>query len=151
MPIYVLPFLVASVAAPGPAAAQKWPADVVRSLFADHFRHGMGFTKASVARKARWLSPDLLAKLNAELAKPNNPDEVPNINGDPFTDSQEYPKRFAVGKAEINGDATRIPVVFTGNGRRRTVAVKLRNTPEGWLVDDLIYEDGSTLRSLLGK
>lgn len=149
---FVLPFLLATVAVRPPAPAhQKWPAEVARALYADHLKHDMGFSKASVARKAKWLSPDLLAKLNAELARPANPDEVPAINGDPFTDSQEYPKRFVVGKAEIIGDATRIPVVLTGNGRRRTVAVKLRNTPDGWRVDDLIYEDGSSLRSLLGK
>ncbi len=125
--------------------------EVVRALFMDHFRHGMGFTKASVERKAKWLTPDFLAQLNTELARPNNPDEVPNINGDPFTDSQEYPKKFVVGKGEIRGDATRIPVIFSGNGRRRTVALKMRNTAEGWRVDDLVYEDGRTLRGLLGK
>ena len=127
------------------------PADTVHALFADHLKHDMGFTKASVARKAKWLSPDFLRQLNAELDRPGNPDEAPNINGDPFTDSQEYPKRFVVGKAEIRGVATRIPVTFTGNGRRRTVAVKLRNTPDGWRVDDLVYEDGKTLRGMLGK
>lgn len=127
------------------------PVGVVRDLFADHLKHDMGFTRASVARKAKWLSADFLKQLNAELDKPGNPDEVPNIDGDPFTDSQEYPKRFVVGKSEIRGEVTRIPVIFTGNGRRRTVAVRLRKTPDGWRVDDLVYEDGRTLRGLLGK
>ncbi len=117
----------------------------------DHFRHGMGFTKASVARKAKWLSVDLLHQLNAELDRPKDPALVPNINGDPFTDSQEFPKRFVVGKAEIRGDVTRIPVIFIGNGHRRTVAARLRKTSEGWRLDDLVYEDGRTLRGTLGK
>lgn len=134
-----------------PPSAVAGPAAVVRAMFADHFKHDMGFTKASVARKSRWLSAEFLKQLNAELNRPPNPDEAPAIDGDPFTNSQEYPRRFVVGKAEIRGDATRIPVTFTGNGGRRTVAVKLRNTPEGWRVDDLVYEDGKTLRGLLGK
>lgn len=149
MGLLILPFLAAAAVAPAPAP--KTPMEVVIALYADHFRHDKGFTKASVARKAGWLSPDFLARLNAELARPGNPDEVPTINGDPFTDSQEYPKRFRVGKAEITGDLTRIPVFFTGNGRLRTVAVELRKTSDGWRVDDLVYEDGRTLRSMLGK
>ena len=127
------------------------PVEVVRALFADHFKHAMGFTKASVARKAKWLSPDLLARLNAELVRPGNPDEVPNIDGDPFTDSQEYPKRFVVGKAANDGDLTRVPVSFSGDGREQTVVAVLRKSAEGWCVDDLAYQDGKTLRGLLGK
>lgn len=117
----------------------------------DHFKHGMGFTKASVARKAQWLSVDLLNQLNAELDRSKDPNIVPNIDGDPFTDSQEYPRRFVIGKAEIRGDVTRIPVIFTGNGHRKTVAARLRKTTEGWCLDDLVYEDGRTLRGMLGK
>ena len=149
MALCVLPFLLASLTASLPAP--KAPVEIVRALFSDHFKNDMGFTKASVARKAKWLSPDLLARLNAELARPGNPEEVPAIDGDPFTDSQECPRRFKVGKAEIVGDITRIPVIFTGNGRRKTVAVELRKTSEGWRVDDLVYEGGATLRGLLGK
>ena len=144
-------FLVPVALLGAPSPPSPGPAAVVRSLFADHFKHDMGFTKASVARKARWLSAEFLKQLDVELDMPRNPDEVPNIDGDPFTDSQEYPKRFVVGKGEIRGEATRIPVIFTGNGRRRTVAVKLRKTTDGWRVDDLVYEDGKTLRSRLGK
>lgn len=117
----------------------------------DHFKHGMGFTKASVARKAKWISVDLLNRLNAELDRPKDPNLVPTIDGDPFTNSQDYPRRFVVGKAEIRGDVTRIPVVFIGNGHRRTVAARLRKTTEGWRLDDMLYEDGRTLRGLLGK
>ncbi len=112
----------------------------------------MAFTKASLARKSKWLSPDFLARLKAEQARPGNPDEVPNIDGDPFTDSQEYPTRFVVGKATTEGQRARVPVRFSGKGAQRTLVALLRNSPDGWRVDDLVYEDGkTTLRSLLGK
>ncbi len=151
MTLPLLPLLVATLTSLAPVVKPETPVSVVRYLLTDHFKHDMGFTKASVARKAKWLTADFLKQLNAELDKPSNPDEVPAIDGDPFTDSQEYPKRFVVGNSEIRGDVTRIPVIFTGNGRRRTVAAKLRKTPAGWRVDDLVYEDGRTLRGLLGK
>jgi hypothetical protein len=142
----IVPF--ASIVAPDSNAP---PVEVVQALFADHFKHRMGFSKASVARKAKWLSPDLLARLNAELARPANPDEVPDIDGDPFTDSQEYPTGFIVGKAIPEGKLVRVQVRLSGNGRIRTVVAILRNSPDGWQVDDLAYEHGKTLRSLLGK
>ena len=153
---WLLPSLVAPVAlqATAPkvmAPVPEGPVEVVRALFEDHFKHEMGFTKTSVARKKRWLSPDLLARLNAELDRPGNPDEVPNINGDPFTDSQEYPKRFVVGKALNEVDLTRVPVTFSGDGGKQTVVALLRISGGGWCVDDLAYQDGKTLRGMLGK
>jgi len=156
MTLFLLPILIAPIAlqvsAPKVTAPiPEGPVEVVRALFADHFKHTMGFTKASVARKAKWLSTDLLARLNAELARPGNPDEVPNIDGDPFTDSQEYPTRFVVGKALNEADLTRVPVTFSGNGRKQTVVALLRKSGEGWCVDDLAYQDGKTLRGLLGR
>ncbi len=149
----ILPLISLSLlAAPAPKAAT--PEAVVRALFADHFSHGMGFTKASVSRKARWLTTGFQKQLNAELDKPASPDEAPTINGDPFTDSQEYPTRFVVGKAVrtgLAGPALKVSVTFKGNGRHRIVVALLMETPDGWRVDDLGYEDGKTLRSLLGK
>lgn len=154
------PWLLASLVAPVSLQAQvskviapvpEGPVEVVRALFADHFKHTMGFTKASLARKSKWLSPDLLARLNAELARPGNPDEVPNIDGDPFTDSQEYPKHFVVGKAMNEGGLTRVPVTFSGNGPKQMVVALLRKTGGSWSVDDLAYQDGKTLRGQLGK
>lgn len=152
----LLPALLTLVAAQASAPkamapVPDGPVEVVRALFSDHFNHAMGFTKASVARKTKWLSPELVARLNAELSRPGNPDEVPNINGDPFTDSQEYPKRFVVGKAMNEAELTRVPVTFGGNGRQRTVVALLRKSSEGWRVDDLAYQDGTTLRGSLGK
>lgn len=134
-----------------PVPPQVAPAEVVRALFSDHFKHSMGFSKASVARKAKWLSADFLKQLNQELDRPSNPDEGPNIDGDPFTDSQEYPTRFQVGKATAEGALIRVPVLTSGNGRRHTIVAVLRDEPDGWRVDDLVYEEGKTLRNLLGK
>ncbi len=146
--VFALAAITVLVPSPQP---EKSPERLVQSLFSNHFKHGMGFTKASVSRKAKWLSEDFLKQLRQELNHPASPDEVPNIDGDPFTDSQEYPTRFKVGKAEIKGDSARVPVVLSGNGRKRTVVAILNQTTEGWRVDDLAYEEGKTLRAELGR
>ena len=74
---------------------------------------------------------------------------VPPINGDPFTNTQEYPTTFQVGEAVMDGVRANVPVVMTIGPTRRTVRAQVVRQGSGWLVDDLIYEDGSTFRALL--
>ena len=136
-----------------PATSTETPVDpetAVGQLFDDHFMNDMGFTPASVARKRDRLTPELYAQIEAYFARPTSPDEVPPINGDPFTNTQEYPSAFAVSEGtQQDTDTTRVPVVMTIGPDRRTVQVQLVRQAAGWLVDDLIYEDGSTFRESL--
>ena len=125
------------------------PAAVVRAFYRFHFAHDMAFTRAALRRRERWLAPDLLALCRAYFAAPSPADEVPEIDGDPFTDSQEYPSSFRVGEAAVAGDTALVPVTFLWKaGDRRTVTVVL--VPRGgWKVADLRYERGDTLRGEL--
>lgn len=126
------------------------PETVAGEMFAVHFMNDMGFTPDSVARKQNRLTPDLYQQINAYFARPKSPDEVPPINGDPFTNTQEYPSAFAVSEGtQQDTTTTRVPVVMTIGPDRRTVQVQLVRQNGAWLVDDLIYEDGSTFRESL--
>ena len=146
--LFVFLLLLIPVAATS-APAQDNPQAVVRQLFADHFMHDMGFTRATVARKRAWLTPDLNQQIDAYFRRPTSPDEAPVINGDPFTNTQEYPSAFAVGASAQNAGKTNVPVVMTIGPNRRTVQVQLVLQGSRWLVDDLTYEDGMTFRTLL--
>jgi hypothetical protein len=136
-------------AAQQPAAS---PAAVVRAFYQFHFAHDMAFTRAALRRRERWLAPDLLALCRTYFATPSPAGEVPEIDGDPFTDSQEYPSSFRVGAAAVTGDTALVPVTFlwkAGDRRTVTVVLVLRG---GWKIADLRYERGETLRSeLAGK
>ena len=125
------------------------PQAVVQALFADHFMTDMAFTPASAARKRNWLTPDLNKEIDAYFAKPTKPDEVPPIDGDPFTNSQDYPSGFAVGAAMSEGEKASVPVVLTTGAEKQTVTVQLVRQSGAWLIDDLAYEDGTTFRGLL--
>jgi hypothetical protein len=126
------------------------PVQAVEDLFAVHFAGDMGFTHESVARKQSLLTPDLYALLVAELERPQAENEPPYINGDPFTDTQEYPQGYEVEGAEIVGDTASVAVEFTlqGGGSRRII-VLLQKVGTAWQSSDLRYEDGRTLRQLL--
>jgi hypothetical protein len=130
--------------------SQEDPETVVGEMFAVHFMHDMGFTPQSVALKQNRLTSDLYRQIEAYFERPRAPDEVPAIDGEPFTNTQEYPSAFAVSEgAQQDTDTTRVPVVMTIGPDRRTVTVQLVRQTSGWLVDDLVYEDGSTFRALL--
>ena len=80
------------------------------------------------------------------------PDEVPEINGDPFTDSQEYPSGFRVGATEADGDRASVPVILSWpGGTTRTVRVRVARVGDAWIVSDVLYESGPSFRKLLGE
>lgn len=150
-PVAALLFLfAASAIAHADGTGAQTPSEAVSKLYAAHFAGDMAFTHDSVARKQPWLAPDLQALLVAELDRPQPEDEPPYINGDPFTDTQEYPLACRVSGAEIVGDTASVHVDCTleGGGTRRIVAL-LQKLGSAWMLSDLQYEDGRTLRHLL--
>ncbi len=131
------------------ARREDTPQAIVQELFADHFMTDMAFTPASVARKRQWLTPGLGREIDAYFARPTKPDEVPPIDGDPFTNSQDYPSSFAVGETTNGAEMATVPVVMTTGAEKQTVKVQLVRQSGAWLVYDLAYEDGTTFRALL--
>ena len=125
------------------------PSAVVQALFADHFKHDMAFTAESTQRKERWLSKGLLQKIRAYLARPDSGDEVPSINGDPFTDSQEYPTEFKVGDASVDQATASVKVMFTLAGAKSQLELRLAVEDQAWKITDVRYQEGSTLTELL--
>lgn len=125
---------------------------VVRAFYAYHMAHNAGFTPAALKRRARWLSPGLLARCRTYFATPQPPDEVPPIDGDPFTDSQDYPTAFRIGGVTEAGDTARVRVTLTWpgpGGDRRTVTAVLLRAVGAWRIDDVRPGDGPSLRELL--
>jgi hypothetical protein len=129
---------------------------VVRAFYTFHFAHDMGFSAATARRRAAWLAPDLLARCRAYFARPSNKDEVPSIDGDPFTDSQEYPRSFRVEaptaprSAALTSDTALVPVTLIWPGtERRTLTVVVVAARGSWLIADVRYPEGHSLRQLL--
>jgi hypothetical protein len=126
---------------------------LVQTFYEAHTKGDMGFSEASLKAKAKFLAPDLLKTCLAKRAEDaaKGSDTVPDVDGDPFTDSQEYPDGFKVGKIRSTEGGARVPVTFTWKAGNppRTLTVILKNLTSGWRIDDLRYPDGRTLRSVL--
>lgn len=135
--------------APGALARADAPEGRVQRLLESHFSGDMAFIPASVEAKRRWLSARLARRIAGYFARAVPEAEVPDINGDPFTDSQEYPVRFAVGKAVVAGGVAEVPVHFYAAERDRAVVYRLSREHGEWRLDDLRYASGTTLNDLL--
>lgn len=135
--------------APGATAPDTAPESVVERLLEAHFGGDMGFSPQSAERKKPYLSAGLRKAVADYFGHPEKPGEVPAIDGDPFTDSQEYPTRFAVGRADVEGNYAQVEVTFADAWRSGTLRYRLNREARGWRLDDVVYPDGRTLRGLL--
>lgn len=135
--------------APGALAADKTPEGRVQRLLEQHFSSDMGFSPATVAAKRDWLSASLNADIAGWFAGPFDPDEVPEINGDPFTDTQEPPRRFAVQDARADGEARLVTVRFADGWQHHALQFRLVHEHGTWQVDDVFGRDGVSLRAIL--
>lgn len=146
LPLLLLPALAAAPD-PSPAGARK----AVEAFYTAHFKGPMGFDAASLKAKEAFLAPDLYqALLGKAREAAGNGEEAPDIDGDPFTDSQEYPDAFSVGRPLASGGTVRVPVRFTWkNGNpSRSLTVVMKNGRLGWRLDDIRYGGEGTLRTL---
>jgi hypothetical protein len=150
-----------------PAASQRAnPQDgavrAVRSFYAFHIARNKDFNTRNIRLRKRWLTPELYNALLAELKREAqeskaHPDEAPYFEGDPLTDSQEYPDSFRVGKAEVDGDLAKVTVTMlwsarTSRGRdKRDIVVEVAKSATGWLINDIISSDGSRLSAQLKR
>ena len=131
--------------ASGALAPDTAPAGVVERLLEHHFAGSKTFDAAQLASHAAWLTPSLRDSLGAYFARPNDPGKIP-VSGDPFTDSQEFPPRFAVWLGTVRGDDWVVPVRFSWGRRTRTAEFLMRRERGRWLVSDVRYERRGTLR-----
>ncbi|MCP5180256.1 MAG: DUF3828 domain-containing protein [Pseudomonadales bacterium] len=118
-------------------------------LLERHFAGARGFLPANVDRVREFLSRRLQAAMADYFARPVSPDEAPVIDGDAFTDSQEYPTRFAVGQQQGDADRETVRVRFADGYSARTIAYVFVRENDAWRLDDILYAPDSTLRQWL--
>ncbi len=137
--------------ASGTRAPADSPAGRVQALLEQHLAGPKVMDDASASAKAPLQSRRLNQLVQAYLARPRSPDQVPPIDGDPYTDSQEHPTRFAVGTARIRHGRAWVPVVLADAWSRRVITYELVRESGIWQVDDLDDGHGNRLSALLRR
>jgi len=152
--VAVICALPAGAPAQTPAAAAR----AVRNFYQYHFAHDRGFLKSNVERRRRWLTPELYGLLMNEFRRAaahqkTHPDDAPFMNGDPFTNSQEYPDTFRAGRATVRGATAEVPVTFRwrATAETKTVRVELRRRQGRWLIRNVTPEGEADLLKLLRR
>lgn len=130
-------------------AAEATPLGTVQRLLEMHLGTDMAFTPAHARALSRWMTPALNARISAYFAKPRPEDEVPPINGDPYTNSQEEPDRITLQPGPMQGDRAAVVARLSGEGRQWQLTYRLRMAGGPWRLDDIESADGMRLAALL--
>lgn len=123
------------------------PEGAVQALLEVHFDGDLGFTLKTWANKRDALATDLNTAIDGYwkwLATDYPEDHVPPINGDPLTDSQEYPTRFSVRTAQVQGDSAVVEVDFADAWTRKRLRYALQRQGGRWLLSDVRYPHGGS-------
>lgn len=130
-------------------AADATPLGTVQRLLELHLGTDMAFTPAHAHALARWMTPALNTRITAYFAKPRPKDEVPPINGDPYTNSQEEPDRITLQPGPVQAGQATVVAQLSGEGRQWQLTYRLRKADGQWRVDDIEAADGLRLAALL--
>ena len=101
----------------------------------------------------RYFAPDLAKLMIADDAAAAKRGDVPNLDGDPFIDAQDWTITHIVIHIDSEtGDRAKATVHFENFKKPETVRLDLVKTPEGWRISDIVWpgKDGS-LRGLYKK
>jgi hypothetical protein len=150
---------VMTAASQGTAQAQTKARQVspatqrVQAFLKFHLAHDSGLTSKNLEARKAWLAPALYKSLQYELKRQaafqaKNPDEVPFINGDVFTSSQETPTSYRL--LEKRGQDVLVQYKFGPS--ERLVLYRVRLLPgkpkQQWLIEDVISDGESLMKTL---
>lgn len=134
---------------PGALAAAGTPEHAVHALLQDHYAHELEFTPERAIAQRAWLSDALQKKIATYFAQEVPEGDAPPINGDPFTDSQDYPPVFSVREAVVTGDTAVVPVRFDSGYESRQARYRLRKQAGAWRLDEIEYDHDTPFTKLL--
>lgn len=135
----------------GTRAPARSPEGVVQRFLERHFAGDMGFQRSAIEAKREFFSAALSEKMFAYINRNHGGEEPPSINGDPFTDSQDYPARFVVGPDLKEKSGAVVPVEFVDGLSTKKVRYSLLRVGGRWKIDDVAFADGARLSDLLAE
>jgi hypothetical protein len=132
-------------------------AATVKAFYHFHFKNRFDYSAQGLKRRQRWLDARLYQLLLAEDKKSKSKkDEAPDLNGDPFTNSQEYPNTFRIGDTREEYGKALVEVVFVWQEKgklidERSIEVELSKAKNLWKISNIIDKsspDGNLLHFL---
>lgn len=132
-------------------------AATLKAFYTFHFKNKFDYSAKGLKRRQRWLDAKLYQLLVAEDKKSTAmKDEAPELNGDPFTNSQEYPNTFRIGDTRQEYEKAFVEVVFVWQEKgkvidERSIEVELSKAGKLWKISNILDKsspDGNLLHFL---
>lgn len=132
-------------------------AATAKAFFTFHFKNKFDYSARGLRLRQRWLDTNLYRLLIAADKKARaTKDDVPELDGDPFTNSQEYPDTFKIGDTKEEYGKAMVEVVFLWKDKgkvvdERNVQVELVKEKNLWKISNIIdktNEDGDLVKFL---
>ncbi|MEP6947315.1 MAG: hypothetical protein ABJA02_15455 [Acidobacteriota bacterium] len=147
-----------------PAFAQNaTPVEAVRSFYAFHHTHDRSFSRAAIEARKKWFSANLYELFLNELKRENaflnsNPNEKPyfeDLSVDPIDESclagtRQLHKQVTVKPGAEDKSAATVRAIFAfpspcKDPDTTIYTIEIVRASRGWVIDNVIYEDGSNL------
>ena len=144
--IYALLLVAPAPAAPAPNATPQGFLEAIYKTYLGKDAPGIALSKPAIVRQ--YFAPSLAAAINKDAAAAAKRGDVPELDGDPFVDAQDW--EIADVKVSVTMVGTNKAVgtvTFTNFKEPRTVTVDLVKIDAGWRIDDIKMEKRS-LRDL---
>jgi hypothetical protein len=144
--------LALAAAAPGPARATEESAHAfltrIYNTYVGRDAKGMPLNERATMRL---FTPRLRRLIATDAAQAAKRGEVPNLNGDPFIDAQDWEIRdFAIGTREISPGKVQATVRFKNLDKDVAMVLDLRKTKDSWQIDEIVGPSGSLRKLLTG-
>jgi hypothetical protein len=142
--------------------ADKASADAaatVKAFYTFHFKNKFDYSRQGLRQRQRWLDATLYQLLLAELKRSDastKKNEAPELNGDPFTNSQEYPNSFRIGDTRQEYAKAIVEIVFVWQDKgkvtdEKSIEVELSKAKTVWKISNIMNKtdsDGDLLHFL---
>ena len=125
------------------------PNALVADLYRQHDRkHSPFFQTKSRALLYKYFTQSLADMIWKDAV--HSKGEVGAIDGDPLFDAQDMEiKKFAIGKPAYAAGKATVNVTFENFGQPKSFIFTLVNGRSGWLIDNIEYGEGRSLRGYL--
>lgn len=124
------------------------PALLVTDLYKQHDAKKGPFAQKDRSRIDKYFTKAFGDLIYRDATNPE--DQVGALGADPLYDGQDFEiKKFAVGKAVIEGEKATLPVTFENFGESKKVTLSLALTDNVWKISDIKYDHGASLFAIL--
>ena len=129
---------------------KRSPKALVADLYRQHnLKRSPFFQTRSRARVDRYFTKRLADLIWKDARESKG--EVGALDGDPLYNAQDMKiKHFSIGSPKYSNGKAEVSVSFENFGKKNELVFQLVRDRNGWRIDDIKYDDGTTLTGILG-